>query len=212
MTDALKAAEAVPGTVVLEHVMPPGQPWAGPVLKGQVLRLIDLEGQQVGDFVGFNLHRVDEKFSPPNTANINRNIRLTTGHALYSDEASKMMTIVADTCGVHDVLAGACSKFTNFFRYGVEDSPNCRDNFARALEPYGISWKDVPYAFNIFMNVPIGADNSMTIQEPVSRAGDYVDLLAEMDCLAAISNCPQIYNACNAYKLKPLKVIVYQPS
>jgi urea carboxylase-associated protein 1 len=204
-------AESVPGRVILEQVMAPGTPWAGEVRKGQVLRLIDVEGQQVGDFVAFNLQRVDEKFSPPNTANLNRTIRLTTGHALYSDEASKLFTIVADTCGVHDVLAGACSRFTNQVRYGVENSPNCRDNFAQAVAPWGIGWKDVPYAFNIFMNVPIGQDNSMTIQEPLSRAGDYVDLRAEMDCLAAISNCPQVYNACNAYKLKPLKVIVYEP-
>jgi urea carboxylase-associated protein 1 len=204
-------AAAVPGKPILDQVLPPGTPWAGPVLAGQVLRLIDVEGQQVGDFVAFNLHRVEEKFSPPNTANLNRTIRLTTGNTLYSDEASAMLRIVKDTVGLHDVLAGACSKYTNFVRYGVEDSANCRDNFAQALEPYGIGWKDVPYAFNIFMNVPIGSDNSMSIEEPISRAGDHIDLRAEMDVLAAISNCPQTRNACNAYRLKPMRVIVFEP-
>lgn len=210
-TQARSAGEKVPGRIVLEHVMPPGAPWAAPVLKGQVLRLIDVEGQQVGDFVCFNLNRVEEKFSPPNTANLNRTIRVTTGNVLYSDEAGAMFTIVADTVGLHDVLAGACSKYTNYVRYGVKDSPNCRDNFAQVLAPRGIKWKDVPYAFNIFMNVPIGADNSMSIREPVSKAGDYIDLRAEMDCLAAISNCPQTRNPCNAGRLKPLKVLVYEP-
>ena len=210
-TQARSAGESTPGRIVLEHLMPPGAPWAGPVLKGQVLRLIDVEGKQVGDFVCFNLHRVEEKFSPPNTANLNRTIRVTTGNVLYSDEAGAMFTIVADTVGVHDVLAGACSKYTNYVRYGVENSPNCRDNFTQALASWGLKWKDVPYAFNIFMNVPIGPDNSMTILEPVSKAGDYIDLRAEMDCLAAISNCPQTRNPCNAGRLKPLKVIVYKP-
>lgn len=209
---ARAASDSPPGAILLDHTLPPGEPWAGPVLTGQVLRLIDVEGQQVGDLVAFNLHRVDEKFSPPNTANLNRTIRLTTGNVLYSDEASAMLRIVEDTVGLHDVLAGACSKFTNFVRYGVEDSANCRDNFASAVAPYGIGWKDVPYAFNIFMNVPIGADNSMTIEEPISRAGDHIDLRAEMDCLVAISNCPQTRNACNAYRLKPMRVIVYQPN
>jgi uncharacterized protein YcgI (DUF1989 family) len=133
---------------------------------------------------------------------------LTTGHVLYSDEASKMFTIVADTVGLHDVLAGACSRFTNFVRYGVPESPNCRDNFAEALASYGIGWKDVPYAFNIFMNVPIGQDNSMSIVEPISKAGDYIDLRAEMDTVVAISNCPQTRNACNAYRLTPMRVLV----
>jgi urea carboxylase-associated protein 1 len=205
-------AAAVPGRSIVDQVLPPGTPWAGPVLRGQVLRLIDVEGQQVGDLVAFNLHRVDEKFSPPNTANLNRTIRLTTGNALYSDEASLMLRIVKDTVGLHDVLAGACSKYTNFVRYGVEDTPNCRDNFAQAVASYGIGWKDVPYAFNIFMNVPIGSDNSMTIEEPISRAGDHIDLRAEMDVLVAISNCPQTRNACNAYRLKPLRVIVFEPA
>jgi urea carboxylase-associated protein 1 len=205
-------AAAVPGRPIVDQVLPPGTPWAGPVLKGQVLRLIDVEGQQVGDFVAFNLHRVDEKFSPPNTANLNRTIRLTTGNVLYSDEASAMLSIVKDTVGLHDVLAGACSKYTNSVRYGVDDTANCRDNFAQVLEPYGIGWKDVPYAFNIFMNVPIGSDNSMRIEEPISQAGDHIDLRAEMDVLAAISNCPQTRNACNAYRLKPMRVIVFEPS
>jgi urea carboxylase-associated protein 1 len=202
----------VPGNVIQEDVLPPGRPWAGPVRKGQVIRLIDIEGQQVGDFVCFNLDRLDEKFSPPNTANLNRTIRLTAGNTLYSDEASKMFTIIADTVGLHDVLAGACSRFTNLVRYGVPDTANCRDNFAEALAPHGIGWKDVPYAFNIFMNVPIGADASMTIAEPISRAGDYIDLRADMDCLVAISNCPQTRNACNAGTLKPLRVVVYEPA
>jgi urea carboxylase-associated protein 1 len=209
---AVSAPDAVPGTIVSDEVMPPGGAWAGPVAAGQVLRLIDVEGQQVGDLVCFNQHRVDEKFSPPNTANLNKTVRLTVGNVLYSDEASAMFTIVADTVGLHDVLAGACSRYTNRARYGVEDSANCRDNFAGVLASHGIGWKDVPYAFNIFMNVPIGADNSMKIEEPTSRAGDYIDLRAEMDNLAAISNCPQVLNACNAYRLKPLRVIVYQPT
>lgn len=204
--------ERAPGGVVADYVMAPGTPWAGPVTRGQVLRLIAVEGQQVGDFVCFNLRRPDEKFSPPNTAILNKTVRLTIGHTLYSDEASAMFTIVADSVGLHDILAGACSKYTNKLRYGVGDSANCRDNLASVLEPYGIGWKDVPYAFNIFMNVPIGPDNSVKIEEPISRAGDYIDLRAEMDCLVAISNCPQVLNACNAYRLKPLRVIVYEPA
>ena len=132
------------------------------------------------------------------------------GYVLYSDEANAMMTIIADTCGVHDMFAGACSRYTNERRYGVKDSKNCRDNLAEALKPWGIAWKDVPFNMNVFMNCPIGPDGNWSIQAPKSKAGDYIDFRAEMDVIAAFSNCPQIYNACNAFRLKPLKAMIYE--
>jgi urea carboxylase-associated protein 1 len=196
---------------VFDLVMPPGDGLAIEVRRGDVVRIVDVEGQQVADFVCFNLHRLEEKFSPPNTLLINGTVRLTVGHALWSDEAGRMFTIVADTVGLHDVIAGACSRFTNEVRYGVKDTPNCRDNLARVLAPRGLRWKDVPYAFNIFMNVPIEPDGRVYNAEPRSRAGDFVDLRAEMDCLVAISNCPQVLNPCNAYRAKPLRVLVSRP-
>jgi uncharacterized protein YcgI (DUF1989 family) len=92
--------------------------------RGQTVRVVDVDGQQVADFVCFRR---------PDT----------------------LMTITADTCGRHDLLAGSCSEGTNRWRYGVADTPNCRSNFEAALRPFGISLKEVPYSFNIFMDVPI---------------------------------------------------------
>ena len=195
-------------SAVYDSIMAPGGSLAVEVLRGDTVRIVDVEGQQVADFVCFNLQRLEEKFSPPNTLLINGTVRPTVGHALWSDEAGRMFTIVADSVGLHDVIAGACSRFTNAVRYGVKDTPNCRDNLARAVASYGLSWKDVPYAFNVFMNVPIEPDGWVYNAEPRSRAGDAVDLRAEMDCLVAISNCPQVLNPCNAYRAKPLQVVV----
>lgn len=206
----MKSEEKIPGKIIKEIIMEPGGRLALEVRKEQVVRIVDIEGKQVADFVCFNLDRVEEKLSPPNTLVLNKTIRLTRGHSLYSDEASKMMTIIEDTVGLHDIIAGACSKYTNFVRYGEKDTPNCRDNFATALAPYGIKWKDIPYNLNIFMNVPVEPDGSTYIKEPISKAGDYIDLQANMNCLVAISNCPQTRNPVNAYRLKPLKVILYE--
>jgi uncharacterized protein len=197
---------------VLDVVMPPGGHLAFDVVRSDVVRIVDIEGQQVADVVCFNRHRLEEKFSPPNTLLINGTLRVTVGHALWSDEAGRMFTIVTDTVGLHDVIAGACSRFTNEVRYGAKDTPNCRDNLARAVAPYGLGWKDVPYAFNVFMNVPIEPDGRVYNAEPASRAGDFIDLRADMDCLVAISNCPQLLNACNAFRAKPLRVTVVRPA
>jgi uncharacterized protein len=196
--------------VISEKTISPAGHFAAEVRKGQVLRIVDVEGQQVADLVTINARNLGEKLSVMNTINLNKQVFPRVGYVLYSDEANAMMTIVADTCGVHDMLAGACSRFTNEKRYGVKDSKNCRDNLAAALEPWGIAWKDVPFNMNVFMNCPIGHDGNWSIQVPRSNAGDYIDFRAEMDVVAAFSNCPQIYNACNAFRLKPLGAMIYE--
>ena len=134
------------------------------------------------------------------------------GYSLFSDEAGKLMTITADTCGTHDMIAGACSRFTNEYRYDIPDLPNCRDNFAAALAPWGITWKQIPYNMNVFMNCPSEPDGGFSIDLPKSKAGDYVDFTADMDVLAAMSNCPQERNKCNNFKAKPMRAIHYRPS
>jgi uncharacterized protein YcgI (DUF1989 family) len=192
-----------------EQVVPPAGHFAAELRANQVLRLIDVEGQQVADLIAFNLARLDEKLSIVNTISLNRQVFPRVGYRLYSTEARGLLTIIADTCGVHDMLAGACSRFTNEARYGVPDTRNCRDNLAEAVKPWAVAARDVPFNMNVFMNCPIGSDGSWSIQAPRSRAGDHIDFRAEMDVLVAFSNCPQIYNACNAFRLKPLKAVVY---
>ncbi len=204
-------ADKVPGKILANKIIEPRGYYAREIRKGEIFRIIDIEGKQVADFVVFNLKRLDEKLSPENTVNLNRQVYPRVGYSLFSDEAGKLMTIVADTCGVHDMLAGACSRFTNELRYGVPDTPNCRDNFSAALKPWSLCWKDVPYNMNVFMNCPIQLDGTYTIEEPKSKAGDYVDFRADMDVLVAMSNCPQERNPCNAFRLKPLRAIHYGP-
>ncbi len=204
-------AEQIPGKILNDMIIEPRGHYAGEVKKGEVFRIIDIEGQQVADFLCFNLARPDEKLSPHNTLLLNNQIFPCKGYTLFSDEAGKLMTITEDTCGTHDMVAGACSRFTNEYRYGEKDLPNCRDNFAAALEPWGIPWKLIPYNMNVFMNCPIQPDGTYTIEEPKSRAGDYVDFTADMDVLVAMSNCPQERNKCNAFRVKPMRVIHYRP-
>ena len=192
-----------------ETVLPRGGT-AFPMRTGQVCRVIDVEGKQVADFICFNLNDFGDKLSPENTQSLNGTLFLTTGHHLYSTEATQLMTITADTCGVHDLIAGSCSEFTNAFRYGVRGTPNCRSNFERMLKPYGILIGEIPYSFNIFMNVPISPEGKTAIQEPKSKPGDYLDLRANIDLLIAISNCPQERNPCNGWKPTTLQVVVYE--
>ena len=118
------------------------------------------------------------------------------------------MTLIEDTCGVHDMLAGSCNEGANFKRYGIRNTPNCRSNLEAALRPYGIPLKEIPYSLNVFMNVELKPGGSIRTVEPTSKAGDYVDLRAEMDLIVAISNCPSDQGPCNGYHLTSLQIIV----
>lgn len=201
----------MPGRVVFESTLAPRGHMAREIAKGEVLRVVDLEGRQVGDLVAFNKADLSEKFWISNTVRLNGTVFVTTGHVLYSELSRPMFTIMGDTCGRHDLLAGSCNAEIDKVRYGVDAHYGCVENFLAALAPYGIKRGDIPMSLNLFMNCPVEANGAWSIATPVSKAGDYVDLRAEMDCVFALSNCPQDLNPCNDGQLKPLRLVVYRP-
>ena len=210
MPNSHQAKAGISGEVMFEQIIPPRGKIAREMAAGETLRIIDLEGQQVGDIIMFNKRDLQEKFWISNTVRLNGAVYATTGHVLYSELSNPMFTITADTCGRHDLLAGSCNAQIDKVRYGVDQHYGCVENFLAALAPYGLERKDIPMSFNLFMNCPVQSDGSWSIAQPVSKAGDYVDLRAEMDLLFVLSNCPQDLNPCNAGELKPLKVVIYR--
>src|SRR5262249_44860971 len=139
------------------------------------------------------------------------NIYLTTGTRLYTTRGNVLMTIVADTCGRHDALGGACAMESNMVRYAIEKRymHACRNSFLRAALAWGMNKRDVTCNINFFMNVPVTLEGGLTFEDGVSEPGKYVEMLAEMDTLAVISNCPQLNNPCNAYNPTPVRVLIW---
>ena len=207
----LGEANKVDGEVIKEWVLPAQKELGLTVTKGQVIRIIDIEGQQVSDFVCFNAHDKDEKLWIGATIERNGNVFIKKGHGLYSVYLNKMFTIIEDTCGVHDLLIGHCSPEVYEKMFGIKGHNSCADNFVRALAPYGIERKDIPLNLNVFMNCPIGDDGKYWIDFSKSKRGDFIDLQADMDCIVAISNCPMEFSPESGYYLTPIKVIVYEP-
>ena len=196
------------GTVLEDRVIPAGEPWARVLRAGQLLRIVDLEGRQAVDFLCYNAADPSERYNAADTMKYAKTIFLTTGHGIYSDMGRRLLTIVEDTCGRHDTIGGCCSAASNELRYGVKDTPACRENFLRALASFGLGKKDIVANLNWFMNVPVEPDGAMAIVDGVSKPGDHVDLRADMDVLAVISNCPQTRNPCNGWKPTPIRVVV----
>lgn len=201
--------------VVSDEVVAAGAPWSAIVPSGHILRIVDLEGEQGVDFLCYNATDPSERYHAPNTIKKSGTLRLTTGHALYSDRARRLVTVVADSCGHHDTIAGCCSAPSNAMLYGVEGAPGCRENFLSALAEHGLGWKDIVPNVNFFCAVPVyeaGRLAKRTFLDGPSKAGDHVDLRAEMDVLAVISNCPQVNNPAAGGRPTPIRIQVFRPA
>lgn len=200
----------VDGRVIQEWVIPSKGYCAFTMIKGHVLRIVDIEGKQVTDIVCFHAYDHGEEMSMGSSLVMNKQQELRKGAVIYSQLCNPMMTITGYSNEVSFGYGSMCSEELNRLRYGVAGTPNCRDNFAQALSSWGFNRRDIPNAFSPFMRVELEDDQTLEIKEPTSVAGDFYDLKAEMDLLVAISNCPQELNACNGYEATSSGVIIYQ--
>jgi uncharacterized protein YcgI (DUF1989 family) len=157
--------------------------------KGELLRIVDTEGGQTGDLVAYSADGT-ERLSTGRSFDYNEKVRLTTGDVLWSDRSNRMLTIVADDVGRHDMFYAPCSSEMYRMQYGMDDHPNCLDNLSAALREFGIDPVFPPQTFNFFMNVELDDEGRMTIVPPRSWPGAATVLRAEMDLVIALSACP----------------------
>jgi urea carboxylase-associated protein 1 len=203
-------------TAVFNYVHPAGEPWVHTVRAGQIFRIVDLEGNQAVDTLFYNAADATERYSLTHTIQAQGALYLTVGTVLMSSEGRAMLTIVADTCGRHDTLGGACSCESNTVRYALEKRHmhSCRDNFMMAMARSGMEGlpfekRDVVSNINFFMNVPVTPQGKLTFEDGISAPGKYVEMRAEMDVVVLVSNCPQLNNPCNAYNPTPVQFLVW---
>ena len=202
-----------PADALYSEVVPAGEPWMKRLNKGQTLRILDLEGNQAVDTLFYNANDPGERYDANATIRAQGNIYLSTGSTLLSSEGNAMLTIVADTCGRHDTLGGACAAESNTVRYALDKRPmhNCRDNYLVAMAHWDgeLSKRDLVSNINFFMNVPVTPQGGLTFEDGISAAGKYVELRAEMDVIVLVSNCPQLNNPCNAYNPTPAQMLIW---
>lgn len=187
------------------HTIPPQSGTAFTLRAGQRLTVIDPEGQQVSDLVAFNADDTDEWLSSGRTLDYASKFLLSTGDILYSNRSSPMLTIEQDDVRRHDFLLAPCSKEMFAKLYGhTEPHRGCFGNLAAALEPYGIAPDRIPTAFNVFMNVQVdGASGRLSVEPPLSRAGDCTVFLAQMDLVVALTACSA--GQSNNFRFKPIQ-------
>ena len=209
----LVASRLDPRDAVYSSVIAAGEPWIYEILKGQHLRIVDLDGNQAVDTLFYNASDPSDRYSAQDTIRSQRNIYLTTGTQLLSAAGTALLTIVADTCGRHDTLGGACANESNMVRYALEKRHMhaCRNSFLKAVLAWGrgLDKRDITSNINFFMNVPVTPEGQLTFEDGISEPGKYVEMRAETDVLTLISNCPQLNNPCNAYHPTPIEVLIW---
>jgi len=213
----LTTSPRVPEEAIFTTDVGAGDSLVHEIKRGQFVRIVDLEGNQAVDTLFYNAHDYADRYSAQDTIRAQGNIYLTTGTKLMSTARNVMLTIVADTCGRHDTLGGACATESNMVRYAIEKRfmHACRQSFLKGA----IEWsdkvgrefgkRDLTANINFFMNVPVTPLGKLTFEDGVSDAGKYVELRAEMDTVLVISNCPQLNNPCNAYNPTPIRLLIW---
>ena len=216
---ARTAGSAAPqGRMIADDLIPARHGGAWLVNRGQHIRVIDVEGGQICDFVCFNADRLDERFSQARTKANQGKFAITVGDNLYSRDNNVMLRIVEDTYRDHDLQWGMCSAwvFENVRRryHGMAETFTvggplgvppfgCYEVLQKALKPWPIKAEDIPDPFNLFQTMDIRmADRRLAIVDGRSKPGDYVDMVAEMNTLCAASACPSTG--------RPLRVQVYE--
>lgn len=210
---AIVESKLNPQQASYDLVLPAGESWLHEVRRGQVFRILDLEGNQAVDTLFYNARDPEERYSAVDTIREQGNLYLTAGTRLMSTEGNVLMTIIADTCGRHDTLGGACASESNAVRYAIDRKfmHSCRDSFLHALGhcDCGMDKRDLTANVNFFMNVPVTPQGELAFADGISAPGKYVEMHAEMDVLVLISNCPQLNNPCNAYNPTPVQLLIW---
>ena len=197
-------------TRILDRTVAARSAWSAVVAAGDVLTIVDLAGNQAVDCLLYNAADTAERYSAADTVTAQGNIFLTTGSVLRSSQGRPLMTVIADTCGRHDTIGGACSKESNTLRYGHHTAHQhaCVENFLAEGARWGLGKRDLVSNINWYMNVPVDPDGSLGIVDGLSAPGLRVSLRAERDVLVLVSNCPQINNPCNGFDPTPVRMVV----
>jgi uncharacterized protein len=211
--DLMKHDHGVEGTILHDVLIPArGFMRARTLQPGQIIRFIDVEGQQVPDVILYDPRNLKNCSSMGNSVLMARTWKLTKGHVIYSKMGEEMATIHEDTVGVNVSMGGFCNPSVNEIRYGIEGTHSCRMNLVGSMAEYNLAPLDIEEGvFVPFMNMAYESDGTCQIAPPLSKPGDYLELRAEMEIICAVSNCPSEHNPCNNWNPTPLRVVIYEP-
>ncbi|MEV4125270.1 urea carboxylase-associated family protein [Nocardia sp. NPDC049707] len=180
---------------------------------GERLRIIDIDGGQVGDVFAYNAHDITEHHSAAHTRTHTSRLFPALGESFVTNRRRPILTYLADTSpGMHDMLIAACDP-QRYAAYGDPTHRNCADNLRQTMAELGHPGLPcIPQPINIFMRIPVAADESLSWLAAATAPGDAITVRAEMDCIVVVSACPQDHNPINGAGPTPLAMTILPPT
>ncbi len=175
-----------------------GGHWSGVLRRGTALRLIDLDGCANAATLLYNQEEKLERYNMPDTLKAQHTSHLTRGFVCYSDMGRVLCSIVADTVGWHDPIAGVSDNDDIVEKYGDRRFREYRNTMYRSgregllieLGKWGLGARDLTASINFFSKVTVEPCGAMKFVAAHSRIGAYVELRFEMNTLVVLSTAP----------------------
>jgi uncharacterized protein len=199
-----------PSLIALTETIPGGAYWSGIIKRGNTLRIIDRTGSAGVALLCYNADNPIERLNVADTAKIQFNAFLTKNYVIYSDMGRVLFSITEDTSGCHDLLTGCSNKASNQRKYGEGGWANSRDNFGKALTRWGLGRADIMPNLNLFTRIAVEPDGQIKFGENCVKPGSFMDLRAEMNVLAVISNCPHPLHPDASYAPQPIELQIWR--
>jgi uncharacterized protein len=202
--------EIDPKLILLDEKLSGGDYWHGIIKRGNTLRITDLAGSHSVSLVCYNADSPIERLNVADTAKIQFNAFLKQGMVLYSDMGRVLCSITTDTSGTHDLICGCSNAASNKTKYGDGNLNNSRNNFLKALGKRGLTRKDLMPNVNLFSRVAVSDAGDLRYDDTCTKPGSYIDLRAEMNVLAIVSNCPHVLHPSNEYNPPPVQITIWK--
>ena len=195
--------------LINEILVPGGYAKAFEADKGQLIKVTDIEGQQVADFIAFNKENPTEKISPSHTYMKILSLNICVNDEFRTDLRNSIFKVIENTAKSHDLLMPACDKNRYLVDYGVENHRNCVDNFTEVLADYNLDIKAFSRPVNFFQKTKIAEDGKLIQETGASEAGDYILLECMQDVFGAVSACPMDLNPIGGSRITDILIQIY---
>lgn len=206
-----KAKSAIPdSSVIHKETIPGGWYWSTVLKRGEALRLINASGASSLSLLAWNEDDTSERLNYADSIKLQWTTAIQKGRLLLSDMGRVVFSVIEDTSFAHDVLAGGSTAATNLAKYGSGFFRNTRDNFVLAAAKLGLSRRDIHPCITFFAPVGVNAEGAFVWHDNKRKAGDFVDLRAEMNLYVAFSNCPHPLDPLPEYAPQAVEVIKFR--
>ena len=197
-----------------EEFVPGGGHTSFVLKRGQLLRITDLEGAANASLLLLSASEKSERLNLPDSLKCQHTAKLTAGHCLYSDMGRVLAAITADTCGWHDSFGGVLNAEEVTEKYGQGRYQELRNGFFRngvdnllvEMGKWNLNLQDLLMCLNLFSKVTVDSDGCFHFQPGNSKAGDYIELYAPMDCLVVLTALQHPMDPNPDYAPKPLQL------